>query len=158
MNLTPFKFKKFRSDLDTNTIFQNFHTNATITLSSPDGNTVIKRSRLDIKTAGNRFIMSKGAGAPKTGKIGLLPVAHGKIREEESEAVINVFIRPFYTDILVLIAMCTLQFFCAYMSIADGYYWIAAIAILSILLAYVVVVIKFNAECRNYLALVQKCI
>lgn len=158
MNLTPFVFKSYKSDLDMNIIVQNFKSNAHVQIPNPAGGAPIVRSKFDMKISDDRFILSKSSGPVKRTKVNLPPIVHGKFREYQDTTRLNIFIRPFYTDIVALIFMCALQLFCTYESIASGYYLVACFSVLSVILAYAVVVIKFNSESRNYLTLVQKCI
>lgn len=158
MTLTPFVFKRYKSDLDRNIIVQNFKNNSHVQIVNPAGGAPIVRPKFDMKVSDDRFILSKSTGAVKRAKMNLPPIVHGKFREDQDTTRLNIFIRPFYTDILALVGMCVLQLFCTYESITSGYYLVAGFSLLSVILAYVVVVIKFNAESRNYLALVQKCI
>ena len=106
----------------------------------------------------NRFMLRRPSHKTGFGKISLLPVVHGRLIEEQDATRVHIFIRPFYTDIIALLAMCALQFYCMYSALAGGNYLIAGFAVLSVILAYAVVVIKFQAECRNYVTLIQKLI
>ncbi len=158
MTLTPFIYKRYKSDLDIHIIVKNFSGHATVPAVAPGEPMAARRPKFDVKVSDNRFILSRNQGASSQGKINLQPIAHGKLKEGQDFTKINIFIRPFYTDILFLVGLCALQLYCTYASIAGGYYIVAVFSLLSIILAYTLVVVKFQAECRNYLALIQKCI
>lgn len=158
MTLAPFVFKKYRSPLNVETIKRNLNTNAVVTRSVPGGDVIMKRQAFDITFQENELMLIKSTTGEKRGIIGLIPIATGTLTPESDGATCSISLRPSYKDIAVLLVLFTVQAFCAYYSIVNAYYLIAAFSILFILLAYILVVAKFGAECRNYLTMIQKSI
>ena len=134
MTLTPFVFKRYRSDLDISIIVQNFKSNSYVQFANPAGGAPLIRPKFDVKVREDKFILSKSTGPASRPKMNLPLVAHGKFTEEQDATKVNIFIRPFYTDILALVGMCALQLFCTYESITSGYYLVAGFSVLSVIL------------------------
>ncbi len=158
MLLIPFVFKKYSSTLDIKTIQQNLTTNTIVTRTSPGGDMIMKRQAFDIQFDENKFVLIRSATGEKRGLIGLVPIAHGNLSVEGNSITLNVSLRPVYAEIIALIVLFAVQVFCAYYSIANGYYIVAVFSLLFIILAYLLVIAKFGAECKNYLTMIQKCI